>query len=83
MIVETIMRLKPVADNMSVMTHFRVVDQSLGLSESVGNRKVTRFTSTGCFSLEGESTSWPGRIWTKCVGVFSSKISSLSCILRK
>lgn len=42
MIVETMIRLKPVADKTEVTIHFLASDQSLGFSESLGQLKVTK-----------------------------------------
>ena len=48
MMVETMIRLNPVAESTSVTAHFRPVDQSRGLSGSYGNAKATRYGSS-CF----------------------------------
>lgn len=45
-IVETMMRLKPVAERTSVTAHFRLVGQSLGFSASYSGLKTTRYGSS-------------------------------------
>ena len=59
MIVDTMMRLKPVADNTSVTVHFRRVGQFLGLRTSWWPEKATR---KGSSSLSGIGTSGLGRM---------------------
>ena len=47
MTVETMIRLKPVADRTPVTVHFLSSGQSLGFSSSVGRAKVTKKESSG------------------------------------
>ena len=53
--VETMMRLKPVAERTPVTAHFRARDQSLGLEGSVGRVKVMRKGSEGDVEGGGET----------------------------